>query len=104
MRRGWEAEYVDGKVINEAQMEWKALPKKGIVRLTLHFDGREWHVQDKVAYVQKKRASMVPGVAASFQVESRSIGYYDVIDGKNCKVWYTVDEMSGRMTMEVQNL
>jgi hypothetical protein len=103
MRRGWEVEYLDGKVINEDQMNWKKLPKKGIIRLTLKHDGREWHIQNKSSYVQKKRASMVPGVAKSFQVESRSIGYYDVIDGKTCKVWYTVDELSGIMTMEVQN-
>jgi len=104
MQRGWEVEYTDGKIINEDQMEWRALPKNGIVRLTLRYDGRQWNIMNKVAYVQKKRASMAPGIAKSFQIESRSIGYYDIIDGKNCKVWYTVDEMSGRMKMEVQNI
>lgn len=103
MRRGWEVEYLDGKIINEEQMDWRKLPKKGIVRLTLRHDGREWHIHNKTAYVQKKRASMVPGLAASFRVESRSIGYYDVVNDKVCKVWYTVDELTGRMTMEVQN-
>lgn len=102
MRRGWEVEYADGKTINEEQMEWRYLPREGMVRLTLRFDGREWSIHNKVAYLQKKRASMIPGVAKSFQIESRSIGYYDVVDGKNCKVWYTVDEMTGKMKMEVQ--
>lgn len=85
-------------------MEWKLLPKIDIIRITLRYDGREWNIHDKVAYVQKKRASMAPGVQESFQIESRSIGYYDIIDGKNCKVWYTVDEFTGKMTMEVENL
>ncbi len=104
MRRGWSAEYNNGQIINEDQMEWKKLPKINMIRLALHYDGREWVIHDKVAYLQKKRASMVPGVNESFQVESRSIGYYDTIDGKSCKVWYTVDESTGQMTMEVINL
>jgi len=103
MHRGWEVEYVDGRVINEEQMDWKKLPKQGIVRLTLRYDGREWNINNKTAYLQKKRASMVPGVVNSFQVESRSIGYYDVVDGKACKIWYTIDELTGRMNMEVQD-
>jgi hypothetical protein len=85
-------------------MEWKKLPKLNMVSLTLHYDGREWHISDKVAYVQKKQASMVPGVVESFQVETRSIGYYDLIDGKNCKVWYTVNENTGNMVMEIEGL
>lgn len=103
MFRGWEVEYEDGKVIREDQMNWKSLPKNNMVRLTLRYDGRRWDIKDKIAYVQKKRASMVPGVASSFQVESRSIGYYDVVKGKTCKVWYTVNELTGVMTMEVEN-
>jgi len=104
MLRGWEIELADGTVINEDQMEWKDLPKLNIIRVTLHYDGREWHIRDKVAFIQKKRASMVPGVAESFQIESRSIGYYDVIDNKDCKVWYTVNEDTGKMIMEVEEL
>ena len=100
IRRGWEAEYQDGTVINENQMEWKKIPKVGIVRVTLHFDGRQWDLQNKIAYVQKKRASVVPGVAESFMIESRSIGYYE----GNKKVWYTVDEFTGQMKMEVKEI
>ncbi len=101
--RGWSAEYSNGQVIYESQSDWKDIPKNNIITLTLHYDMRQWHIHDKVAYTQKKRASMVPGVEESFQVESRSIGYYDIIDGKNCKVWYTVDENTGKMIMEVNN-
>lgn len=103
MFRGWEVEYDDGKVIRESEMGWKSLPKNNMVRLTLHHDNRHWDIKDKVAYVQKKRASMVPGMASTFQIESRSIGYYDVVNGKACKVWYTVNELSGVMTMEVEH-
>ena len=42
---------------------------------------------------------MVPGVKDSFQIESRSIGYYE---GNN-KIAYTVDENTGTMRMEVLN-
>jgi len=100
IRRGWEVEYVDGTIINESQMEWKKLPKTDIVRVTLHFDGKRWDIHDKVAYVQKKRASVVPGVQDSFMIESRSIGYYE----ENKKVWYTVNEFTGQMKMEVKDL
>ena len=104
MRRGWEVEYADGKVINENQMNWKSIPKVGIARVTLHFDGRRWDLENKLAYDQKKRGSIVPGVADSFQLESRSVGYYDETDGRPIKVWYTVNEFTGKMTMEVQDL
>ena len=85
-------------------MEWKKAPKVGIVRVTLHYDGRQWILDNKLAYDQKKRASVIPGIQESFQVESRSIGYYDVVKGDTVKVWYTVDEFTGKMTMEVKKL
>lgn len=100
MLRGWAVEYADGTIIKENQMEWKKIPKINMKCLTLHYDGRQWSLADKLAYVQKKRASMVPGVPESFQVESRSIGYYE----EDKKVWYTVDEATGKMTMEVTNI
>lgn len=104
MRRGFEVEYSNGTIIKENQMDWKKIPKADIIRLTLRYDGREWNIHDKNAYAQKKRASCVPGVPDSFRVEARSIGYYDIIDDKNCKVWYTVNEFTGKMTMEVETL
>ena len=100
MRRGWEVELSSGKVVNEDQMEWKDVPKQGIVRLTLRYDGREWNIEDKVAYFQKKQASVNPNIPGSFQIESRSIGYYE----DNYKVMYTVDEHTGRMKMEVKDI
>lgn len=98
MRRGWEVEYKDGTVLTEAQENWKRVPKVNIIRLTLHYDGRRWDIHNKIAYLQKKRGSVVPGIPESFQVESRSIGYYE----GNLKVWYTVDEHTGRMSMETE--
>lgn len=99
-RRYWEVEYYDGRVINENQMEWKKIPKVGIKRLTLYYDGKQWDIIDKLAYFQKKRASMVPGISDSFQVDSRSIGYYEDIH----KVMYTVNEQTGVMKMEVKDI
>jgi len=100
MRRGWEVEYADGTTINESQKEWKQVPKVGIIRLTLHYDGRQWDIHNKEAYIQKKRGSMVPAKPETFRVESRSIGYYE----NNSKVWFTVDEHTGRMRMEVEDI
>lgn len=99
-RRYWETEYYDGKIINENQMEWRKIPKVGIKRLTLHFDGRQWDILNKPAYFQKKRASMVPGIQNSFQVEARIIGYYE----DTHKVMYTVEEATGVMKMEVKDI
>jgi len=99
-RRGWEVTYKDGTVLREDQYSWKDVPKKNIDRLTLRYDGREWNIEGKEAYIQKKRGSIVPGFKESFTIESRSIGYYE----GNKKVWYTVDEFTGRMTMSVEEL
>ena len=98
MKRGWEVVYFDKTVVNENQLDWKAVKKNQIDTLTLHYDGREWNLYGKEAYLQKKRASMAPGVPESFTVEPRSIGYYE----GNKKVWYTVDEWTGRMEMKVE--
>jgi len=100
MKRGWEVKYFDGTVINEKQMDWKEIPKVGIVQVSLLFDGKRWDIYDKPAYVQKKRASIIPGTPESFTIESRSIGYYE----GNEKVWYTVDEFTGQMKMEVKKV
>ena len=98
MTRGWEVEYENGHVIQEEQMEWKDLPnKKDIVRVTLRWDGRRWDIKNKEAYFQRKRASMVPGVAESFRIEARMIGYYE----GNKKVMYEVNEFTGEMKLKV---
>jgi hypothetical protein len=104
MRRGWEVEYADGIIINEDQMEWNKIPKVNLIRVTLRYDGREWHITGKAAYAQKKKASVIPGVPESFTVESRSIGYYDKVDNKDVKVWYTLNEETGIMKIEVEEL
>lgn len=98
--RGWEAVYGDGTKINEDQAEWTDIPKDGIKRLTLHYDGRRWDLNDKAVYFQKKQASVVPGIQDSFRIESRSIGYYEATS----KVMYTVNEHTGNMKMEVKEI
>ena len=100
MRRGWEVEYSDGTKIREDQKDWKKITKNNIVRITLHYDGRRWDIHNKKAYTQKKQASVIPGIPESFVVESRSIGYYE----GNQKIWYTVNENTGAMKMEVINI
>ncbi len=100
MRRGWQVEYTDGSTMNEAQKSWREVPKVGITRLTLHYDGRRWDIHNKEAYLQKKRGSMIPAKPETFRIESRSIGYYE--DDK--KVWYTVNEFTGMMKMEVEDI
>lgn len=98
-RRYWELEYANGEIITENQMEWGDAPKINIVRLTLHYDGKRWNVQNKSAYVQKKRGSVAPG-GGGFAIESRSIGWYE----DNKKIFYTVDEFTGQMKIEVKEL
>jgi len=98
MLRGWEVEYFDGKIVNEEQLPWRKVIKRDIKTLTLKYDGREWRVSGKQAYLQKKRGSVIPSIPGSFRVEARSIGYYT----EDCKVWYTVDESTGHMTMSTE--
>jgi hypothetical protein len=98
--RGWEAEYEDGTVINEDQAKWTEIPKHGMKRLSLHYDGRQWDIVGKVVYFQKKQGSVIPNIPDSFRIESRSIGYYE----DTYKVFYTVDEHTGRMKMETKEI
>lgn len=98
-RRYWEVELSNGEIIREGQMDWKKVPKKAIVRLSLFFDGRQWNLSGKEAYFVKYRASMVPGIQESFRLERRTIGFYQGAE----KVCYHVDESTGRFTMEVIN-
>lgn len=100
MRRYWEVEYSDGTIINEDQQDWKKIPKIDMVRLTLHYDGRRWDLHNKVAYLQKKRGSIIPNIPGSFCIESRSIGYYE----GNQKIWFTVNEATGQMKLEVEEI
>ena len=100
MRRGWEVELADGTVLQETKVDWSKVPKNNIVRLTLRYDGREWNILGKEAYIQKKRGSMAPGDMSSFRVESRSIGYYE----GGSKVWYTLNEHTGEMKVKVEDI
>ncbi len=98
--RGWQVEYKDGSTIDESQASWHTIPKDNIKTLTLFYDGRSWHLDNKGEYYQKKRASCVPGIPESLRIESRSIGYYE---GKSI-ILYTVNEHTGRMRLEVKDI
>lgn len=99
MRRGWEVELFSGEIMTEDKYKWKDVPNKDIKNLTLHYDGRKWSLSGKQAYFVKNRASMAPGVASSFRIERRCIGYYEGA----AKVHYYVDEVSGKFSMYVED-
>lgn len=96
-RRYWEVELKDGTIIREGQMEWREVPKKAIISLSLFFDGRSWHLTDKDSYFIKNRVSMVPGIQESLRLERRTIGFYEGAT----KVCYHVYEDTGRFELEV---
>lgn len=97
--RGWIVKLKDGTQIFEGQKEWREVPKKDIESLSLVYDGRRWDLSDKQAYFVTTRASMVPGFAESFQVDTRTVGFYEGAT----KVHYTVDEFSGAFAIKVQD-
>jgi hypothetical protein len=97
MRRGWEVELSNGVILRESDLDWKKVPKNQIVRLSLFYDGRRWDLSGKEAYFVKYRASIVPGIAESFRIERRTIGFYEGAK----KVCYHVDEATGRFNLEV---
>jgi len=97
MKRYWEVQLKDGTRLREGQVEWKDVPKKAITRLSLFFDGRKWHLTKKEAYFVKYRASMVPGIQKSLQLERRTIGFYEGAK----KICYHVDELTGKFNIEV---
>jgi hypothetical protein len=98
--RGWETELESGKIIREGECDWKSIPIKEIIRLSLLFDGRRWDLKGKRNYFQKKRGSapLFTFNMYDFTVESRTIGYYDE---KGQKVCYTVDEHTGNFKLEI---
>jgi len=98
MQRGWEVTLKDGTVLTEESTDWKNVPKSQIETLSLLYDGRRWDIAGKEAYIVKNTASMIPGIKVSFRVETRSIGYYE----GGSKVFYNIDEATGRFKMYVE--
>ena len=99
MRRGWEVELDDGTIMTEAKDKWRDVPNVRIKRLSLLYDGRRWDLAGKQAYFVKNRASMAPGVASSFRIERRCVGYYEGAT----KIHYYVDEATGKFSMQVMD-
>ena len=97
MRRGWLVELNDGTIIKEGEKEWREVPKVKIKSLSLLFDGRRWDLEGRQAYFIRNSASIVPGVKESFQIEKRTIGYYEGAE----KVNYTVNEFTGEFKITV---
>ncbi len=104
MDRGWVVLYKDDAVICEDEMSWNKLPnKKDIKRVILKWEDRMWSLDDKEHYtVPKTRGYMdvnSTGIAGQ-GIDSRAIGYYDV--EASCKVFYRVDENTGKMNIETE--
>lgn len=97
MNRYWEVELRDRTILKEGQVEWREVPKRDIIRLSLFFDQRRWDLTNKEAYFVKTRASVVPGVPESFRIERRTIGWYEGAK----KICYNVEEATGKFSMEV---
>jgi hypothetical protein len=97
MKNGWEVELFNGVIIKEGEIAWKKIPKNQIARLTLFYNGRRWDLSGKDSYFIKNRASIVPGIQDSFQIENRTIGYYDGAK----KICYTINERTGEFKLEV---
>lgn len=91
MTRGWIVTLEDGSIMQESDFDWREVPKGKIKQLSMLFDGRRWDISNKDAYFVRTSASVVPGCQQSFQVEKRSIGYYE---GKE-KISYVINEFTG---------
>ena len=107
MPKGWIVHYNDGTIITEyslegVQKDWREVPKVNIKSLSLKWYNRFWTISDKSAYLQKKRGWVIPTPGAEMEpnIEARFIGYWE---GNN-KVFYRVDELTGQMSMVVEEL
>lgn len=103
MPKGWIAQFRDGSVICESDMDWKKVPnKKEISRMVLKWEDRMWSLDDKETYtVPSKRGYVDVSTRGTKQgIHSRTIGYYDLQE--KCKVFMRVEEATGKMSYEVE--
>lgn len=107
MPKGWVVHYHDGTIITEYdrdgnQRDWRSVPKTGIKSLSLKWHNKHWSIFGKSIYLQKKRGSIIPlsGIEQEPTVEYRYIGYWE---GNN-KVFYRVEEETGKMSIVVENM
>lgn len=103
--KGWFVVYKDGTLVTENQCDWNKVKKPEIHILGLKWGEKYWSIKGKSAYIQFKRGSVPFRPAAisndpnsDYRCEARYIGYYEGAK----KVLYRVDELSGRMTLEVR--
>lgn len=102
--KGWFVIYKDGSVVTENDTDWKDVNRGEIDILGLKWHDKFWTVRDRTAYIQFKRGSVgfspAGGVTSDIVCEERCIGYYE----GSSKVIYRVNERTGRMRPEVQDL
>jgi len=99
MYRGWEVLLKDGTIIRENEVVWRKVPKNKIIKLSLIYDNKRWDIENKASYFVMNRASVVPGINSSFQIEKRMVGWYE---GKD-KLAYIIDELTGICNLKVIN-
>ena len=107
MPKGWIVHYDNGTIVTEYdrngnQTDWRSVPKTGIKSLSLKWNNKHWTIAGKDIYLQKKRGWVVPhsGVNQHPTIECRYIGYWE----GNDKIYYEVNEHTGRMRMVVETL
>jgi hypothetical protein len=110
MSRGWVVLYKDGTAICEDDMSWRKLPnKQEIKKVILKWEDRLWSIENQKYYTVPTMKGYhdisISSAGASFSpqgVHSRTIGYYDV--ASNCKVILRVDEATGKIAWETEDL
>ena len=105
MAKGWIIAYNDGTMLTEfdrngVEREWRSAPKKNIKYVALKWNHKNWTIQGREHYLQKKRGWVNPAVPGYQEpnIQYRYIGYWE---GKN-KVFYRVDELTGDMKIMVE--
>ncbi len=105
MAKGWIIAYNDGTMLTEfdrngVEREWRKASKKNIKYVALKWNHKNWTIQGREHYLQKKRGWVNPAVPGYQEpnIQYRYIGYWE---GKN-KVFYRVDEQTGDMKIMVE--
>ena len=106
MPKGWIAQFKDGSIVCESDMPWRKVPNKKEIRsMILKWEDRIWSINDKEHYTVPKTRGFIDvgmGGVAGEGIDSRTIGYYDLEE--KCKVIMRVDEATGRMKHEIEEI
>jgi hypothetical protein len=95
--------YKDGTSVTEEETTWNKVHKGNIKLVGLKWHDRFWTIPDKTAYVPPFKRGTVSFSTSGVVLQElpcieRCIGYYEGAS----KVIYRVNELTGRMRMEVK--